>query len=303
MKVGRWSTTAGNNNSTPPDGWPEGQAPSTVNDCAREMMASIRTLVSDIQYIDHDYTPTFINATSFSVPGNQTSAIHAGRRVKLFDGSTIYATVSTASFTTVTTINISASANITSSLSSFGLSILSNAADAIPRGLGRFTPVGGIIMWSGSIASVPQGWALCDGTNGTPDLRNRFIVGAGSTYAVAATGGTADASVVTHSHAVTATGTSGGQSQTHSHAVNDPGHAHTLNVGPPQGGPNAVGDNTGVDHGVNTNSVGTGITLGNASQDHTHTTTVTGSASATGVSAVNMNLPPYYALAYIMCLG
>lgn len=39
-------------------------------------------------------------------------------------------------------------------------------------------PIGGIIMWSGSIASVPSGYQLCDGTNSTPDLRNRFIVGA-----------------------------------------------------------------------------------------------------------------------------
>ena len=50
-------------------------------------------------------------------------------------------------------------------------------------------PSGGIVMWSGSVASIPSGWLLCDGTNGTPDLRNRFIVGAGSTYAVGATGG------------------------------------------------------------------------------------------------------------------
>ena len=49
-----------------------------------------------------------------------------------------------------------------------------------------FIPKGGIIMWSGATTAIPQGWALCDGTNGTPNLRDRFIVGAGSTYAVAA---------------------------------------------------------------------------------------------------------------------
>lgn len=37
-------------------------------------------------------------------------------------------------------------------------------------------PTGGIIMWSGTVATIPSGWHLCDGTNGTPDLRNRFIV-------------------------------------------------------------------------------------------------------------------------------
>lgn len=50
-------------------------------------------------------------------------------------------------------------------------------------------PVGGIILWSGSVASIPSGWALCNGSNGTPDLRNRFVVGAGSTYSPGNTGG------------------------------------------------------------------------------------------------------------------
>lgn len=137
MKVGRWSTIAGNNNATPPDGWPEGQAPSTVNDCARENMAAIRAAFSDLQYFDQDYTPTQIDATSFSVPGNQTSAIHAGRRLKLFDASTFYATVQTASFTVVTTINVATDngETLTSSLSSFGISVLSNSNNGIPRGV------------------------------------------------------------------------------------------------------------------------------------------------------------------------
>ncbi len=61
-------------------------------------------------------------------------------------------------------------------------------------------PSGVIALWSGSIASIPSGWVLCNGSNGSPDLRDKFIVGAGSTYAVAATGG-----ATTHDHdAVTA---------------------------------------------------------------------------------------------------
>lgn len=52
---------------------------------------------------------------------------------------------------------------------------------------GRF--YGTIVMWSAAANAIPTGWALCDGTNNTPDLRNRFIVGAGSTYAVGAAGG------------------------------------------------------------------------------------------------------------------
>lgn len=139
MKVGRWSQAAGSNNQTVPDGWPEGQLPSTVNDCAREMMASIRTMMADAQYFDHDFTPSFITATSFSVPGNQTSAIHIGRRLKIFDATAgvqqiIYATVVSVSFTAVTTIHIEADGgSLTSSLSSFGISIISNNNNSMPR--------------------------------------------------------------------------------------------------------------------------------------------------------------------------
>ena len=84
--------------------------------------------------------------------------------------------------------------------------ILQNAPASAPS-----LPSGAIIMWSGSIGSIPAGWNLCDGTNSTPDLRDRFVIAAGSTYAVGATGGSADAIVVTH---------------THTASVTDPGHTH-----------------------------------------------------------------------------
>lgn len=58
-----------------------------------------------------------------------------------------------------------------------------------------------IIIWSGAIVDIPAGWVLCDGNNGTPDLRDRFIVGAGDTYAVDDTGG-----AVNHNHAFTGDG-------------------------------------------------------------------------------------------------
>jgi hypothetical protein len=54
-----------------------------------------------------------------------------------------------------------------------------------------------IILWHGSVATIPTGWNLCDGSNGTPDLRNRFVIGAGSTYNPAATGGG-----TTHAHVI-----------------------------------------------------------------------------------------------------
>ncbi|HOF88945.1 MAG TPA: hypothetical protein PLZ36_12720, partial [Armatimonadota bacterium] len=70
------------------------------------------------------------------------------------------------------------------------LSALKGYIDGTASAAGN-VPVGGIIAWSGSIASIPENWALCDGTGGTPDLRDRFVVGAGNGYAVGATGGAA----------------------------------------------------------------------------------------------------------------
>ena len=60
---------------------------------------------------------------------------------------------------------------------------------ALSGGGGSGVPNGAIIMWSGTVATIPDGFSLRDGSNGTPDLRNRFVIGAGSNYAVGATGG------------------------------------------------------------------------------------------------------------------
>jgi hypothetical protein len=58
-------------------------------------------------------------------------------------------------------------------------------------------PIGGIIMWAGTLASIPTGWALCDGNNDTPDLTDRFILGTATEGEIGDTGGAA-----THSHGV-----------------------------------------------------------------------------------------------------
>ena len=116
-------------------------------------------------------------------------------------------------------------------------------------GSGATIPSGLIAIWSGSTGSIPSGWTLCNGSNGTPDLRNSFIIGAGSTYAVGATGGSADSIVVAHTHTIT-------------------------------------------------NVASTGATTSFASTTGTATGTVT--TNSTGVSGTNANLPPYYALAFIM---
>lgn len=130
-------------------------------------------------------------------------------------------------------------------------------------------PNGVIMLWSGSIASIPDGWALCDGSGGTPDLRDRFVVGAGTTYAVDATGGaaththaagtyaaaTATTGITVAAHLVTTVSQSTADVQclrnTSNHTVTDAGHGHTIS----------------------------------------------------GSSASGSSLPPYYALAYIMRTG
>ena len=130
---------------------------------------------------------------------------------------------------------------------------------------------GMIMMYTG--ATAPSGWALCDGQNGTPDLRDRFIISSGSTYNIDATGGSADAIVVSHTHTLT-----------------DPGHTHTYsraeNVA--AGSAEYSSDQTkyNVDYGTHTTDSGTtGISVDSA-----------------GSSGTGANLPPYYALAFIMKL-
>jgi hypothetical protein len=157
----------------------------------------------------------------------------------------------------------------------------SNTQIATTAFVRSIVPTGVILMWSGSVASIPSGWVLCNGLNSTPDLRDRFIVGAGSTYAVNATGGSANAIVVSHNHTATST-------------VTDPSHRHTMT-----GGFGEISDF----FGGSGNGYGTGI--GSEVQDYVVGTSTTGITVATtvataGSSGINANLPPYYALAYIM---
>lgn len=102
-------------------------------------------------------------------------------------------------------------------------------ASALPGAL----PVGLITLWSGSIVSIPAGWTLCDGTLGTPDLRDRFIVGAGSTYAVNATGGVNTVTLTTAqmpSHTHTNTVSTANLAHIHSNTVSTADLSHTHNV-------------------------------------------------------------------------
>ena len=126
-------------------------------------------------------------------------------------------------------------------------------------------PTGVIVMWSGTTSNIPTGWVLCDGQNSTPDLRDRFIVGAGSTYNAAATGG----STSTGSHTLT--------------VAELPAHSHTFSYTAPNqqtpAAPHNLANNVGSAGTVNTGTNNTGDGAA-----HTHAN----------------SLPPYLALAYIM---
>lgn len=155
-------------------------------------------------------------------------------------------------------------------------------------------PVGGIILYDGVLGDLPGQWVVCDGNNGTPNMTDKFVIGAGPTYAKGTTGGSKDAVVVSHTHTAAFTGDALGA---HGHAINDPGHSHTLpGVYDTYGAfPNvsAVLVQSG---SINTSHVGTGVTVAGASAG---TPTGTVAVNSAGVSGTDKNLPPYYALYYI----
>ena len=149
-------------------------------------------------------------------------------------------------------------------------------------------PIGGIIMWSGT--TIPTGWALCNGSNGTPNLQDKFVVGAGSGYAVAATGGSANATLVSHTH--TASTDSAG---THAHKVLVAQNSSSNTTRIDNNAAGFTGDG-GNDIYVLNNNNELGQQMVEDAGSHSHTVTV----AVAGSSATNANLPPYYALAFIM---
>ena len=88
--------------------------------------------------------------------------------------------------------------------------LINTTSSTLTNSINTRIPSGVILLWSGSQASIPTGWVLCNGSNGTPNLRDRFIVGAGSSYSVGATGGSnthvlSIAEMPSHRHGTTIT--------------------------------------------------------------------------------------------------
>ena len=197
-------------------------------------------------------------------------------------------------------------------------------------------PSGVIMMWSGAEGAIPSGWYLCNGSNSTPDLRNKFIVGAGAGYSVGNTGGSntvtlSTSQIAAHSHTTNNHNHSVSVSDPgHGHSVSDPGHGHSMSVSDPghqhntsvtgaklfpgYGGAhvpygggggypgthfNMSNANTGIS--MSASSANTGVSASNA---NTSLSVSTGNANPstnnTGGGSAHENRPPYYALCYIM---
>jgi hypothetical protein len=229
-KISEFSTTAADNTDITNINIAEGCSPANLNNAVRSLMA----LLKDQQ--------TGSSGDPFTVAGTLVSS---GQ------------------------VDITGAFRLDGTAGASGQVLLSAGGSNTPTWGNAFV-AGMIMLWSGSSATIPTGWLLCDGSSSTPDLRNRFVVGAGSTYAVNATGGSADAIVVSHTHTAT---------------VTDPGHNHTVGISPISdsgtGSPNRMTDSGS----TTTSTATTGITVAN---------------STTGSSGTNANLPPYYALCYIM---
>lgn len=133
-------------------------------------------------------------------------------------------------------------------------------------------PTGAIMMWSGSVASIPGGFALCDGANGTPDLRNRFIVGAGSTYNPDDTGGASNVALNTaqlpgHTHG---SGNLAGGGHTHGSGNLNSGNS---GISHSHGSGNYNTGNTTVSGGGHVHDINVRRPDSNSTQNHGHSAT------------------------------
>lgn len=163
-------------------------------------------------------------------------------------------------------------------IASAGYAIRAENADSLPRGI--------ITMWSGTIVTIPSGWALCDGTNGTPDLRDRFIVGARQD----------DEGVAKTNVTSSLTQSGNGSIPAHTHAAGtltaDSNGAHTHGSGLLR-----FGTATKI---TPSHTDAMRVDSGDTASAGAHTHTLSGSSASYGTGSTNIAV--YYALAFIMKL-
>jgi len=236
------------------------------------------------------------------------------------------------------TVHTHTAAQITDFSTAVQAVIAATPGSSINRGL--------IAMFSGSLAEIGAGswagWALCDGSNGTPNLRDKFIMGAGNS-AVGAVNPSASLTTTgggTHVHTVNGTAISiaqmpshnhgawtGTENQSHTHSAGtlvtdtEPAHSHNYTRGDPGNGSSGAGSYTGAaetvattpagahSHDVSGNTGGINnnhqhsINAEGSSQAHTHTLVGGGGIHEHSVSSGQIrDTIPYYALAFVMKL-
>ena len=249
IKVSQWDSVAANNTDINSININEGCPPSTINNAIREIMAQVKDLVDGSSGDSLTNSGTVTSSGTLAVTGNFTVDGAAGT-------SGQYLTSAGSGTPTWTTLTIPTS-----------------------------FVTGMIMLWSGTVATIPTGWLLCNGSSGTPDLRNRFVIGAHSdsggvakttvTGSSTLSGGSKDAIIVTHNH----TATSSSENE----------HNHTYD----RAGGSAKASGSAFDPSVFTGNTSTNTSTVAA---HNHAITVNNAGS----SGTDANLPPYYALAYIM---
>jgi len=219
MSITAWDNNATNNGTRLASGnFSEGQAPSTLNDGARQVMASIRSWANDLEWYEYGTganttSYTRVSATSISIPLDVTSQFQINRRVKIIDGTgaTVYGRVSSASYSSPnTTVGFEFDSGSLGSgnPTSVKYGIIAPNNTSVPS----LTPVASIVTYGGSTA--PSGWLICDGstksktdysqlfsvlgnTFGTatatnfylPDLQAKFPLGKSGSHALGTTGG------------------------------------------------------------------------------------------------------------------
>lgn len=234
-------------------------------------------------------TGTYINSLNAANPASTDGLSQADDHLRLIKSTikSTFANIDAAVTATEDDLNILTGASA-AGVSAAELQHLDGVTSAIQTQLNALMPSGAIILWSGAASAIPSGFVLCNGSNSTPDLRGRFIIGAhgdsdsdANTYDVGDTGGSA-------THTLT---TAEMPSHTHTATSTDSGHTHTINYS----------------NESNVELIGSTVTTisevdegGSTRTTSSSTANITTTIASTGGGGAHENRPPYYALCYIM---